>query len=137
MNVAAPWKNKDLTYILRKAWNLSHCSKATERIQMDGADDNTWGLPPSVIFPSGSLSFGVSNECNHVVITTHIRLVRNNRWLGGNIKDAGQGSVTDEGGSGEDGSLGFLLVTSVKRLYTCIMMQEEPTRLHGVRRQKS
>jgi len=42
----------------------------------------------------------------------------------------------DEGGSGEDCSLGFLLVTSVKCLYTSIMVQEEPTRLHGVRRQE-
>jgi hypothetical protein len=41
MNVAAPWKNKDLTYILRKDWKLSRCNKPTERIQMDGADDNT------------------------------------------------------------------------------------------------
>lgn len=89
MNVAAPWKNKDITYILRKAWKLSHCNKVTERIQMDGANDNTWGLPLSFILPSGSLSLGVSNECNHVVITIHIRLVRKDRWLEGNIKDAG------------------------------------------------
>jgi hypothetical protein len=53
------------------------------------------------------------------------------------IKDAGRGSVTDEGGSGEDCSLGFFLVTSVKCLYTCTMTDEEPTRLYGVGRQKS
>jgi hypothetical protein len=41
INVAAPWKNKNFTYILRKACSLSHCNKSKERIQMDGADDST------------------------------------------------------------------------------------------------
>jgi hypothetical protein len=77
----------------------------------------------------------VSDERNHVVITTNIHLIRKARRLEGNRKDAAGGSVILRG---KQRRLFFGISSGhVSKTSSHFYHEETPTRPHGVRRLKS